>query len=203
MAGPIYVTSDQLKRWLKLPSNFTDDDDLVDSALRAAHEWIYKETGNRRFDLDAVATARTFSPSRRQVPTDDGMYRFLIDDVGSAAGLVVEHGTTSGGWTAVTDYEVGPYDALAKDEPLTWLERLAPWPCYGAERLRVTARWGWPAVPEAVVTACYIEAGRLYRRRASPEGVIAGAEWGAIRVSRSDPDAAKLLTTVGDPASFA
>lgn len=61
----------------------------------------------------------------------------------------------------------------------------------------VVARWlprpadGWP--PDHVQGAVML-AGRVYRRKDSPAGVVPfGADAGAVYVSRNDPDVAMLL----------
>jgi hypothetical protein len=60
-------------------------------------------------------------------------------------------------------------------------------------RVRVTARWGWPSVPDGVAQAAALLAARLYRRKDSPEGVLGSSEWGAVRVARFDPDVEGLI----------
>ncbi|MDX2921298.1 hypothetical protein PV370_25695, partial [Streptomyces sp. NE06-03C] len=59
--------------------------------------------------------------------------------------------------------------------------------------VQVTARWGWPAVPDEIVQATLIQAARLYKRKDSPEGVTGSAEWGVVRLSRRDPDVWALI----------
>jgi hypothetical protein len=44
--------------------------------------------------------------------------------------------------------------------------------------------------------ATLIQALRLYKRKDSPEGVLGSAEWGTVRVSRLDPDVAKLVESL-------
>ena len=63
------------------------------------------------------------------------------------------------------------------------------------ENVEVTARWGWPSVPQAVVDATYIRAAAIVRRKDSPEGVLGGFDGGgAVRVSIfNDPDLVRLL----------
>lgn len=126
------------------------------------------------------------------VSTCDGEV-LIVSDIGTAAGLVVETGTTAAGWTAVTDYETLPDNALADGKPVTRLLRTdGVWP-RGSTRVRVTARHGWPAIPDKVVEATRIQAGRLYNRPGSLEGVAGNAEWGAVRVVRVDPDVRALI----------
>jgi len=63
----------------------------------------------------------------------------------------------------------------------------------GQVSVEVTAKWGWPAVPDTVKQAALMLASRLYGRKASPMGVIGVGDFGPVRISRSDPDIAFLL----------
>jgi hypothetical protein len=168
----------------------TDDrDDLISAAITAASRLIDARTG-RRFYLDATASARTFRIQGRTY-CDGRAYNLLVDDIGSASGLIVETGSVfSTSWTATTSYAVGPDNALAKGRPVTSLLSLVGW---GYESVRVTAKWGWPTVPDEVAQATQLLAARLYRRKDSPQGVIASGDWGSVRVSRVDPDVEALI----------
>ncbi|SCL43276.1 hypothetical protein GA0074692_6801 [Micromonospora pallida] len=98
--------------------------------------------------------------------TVDGL--LLVDDIGDIADLVVESGTGSA-WSPVTGYDTGPDNALATGQPITTL--IAPPGGYWAgPRVRVTARWGWPAVPDEISRAALLLANRLYMRKDSPAG---------------------------------
>jgi hypothetical protein len=60
--------------------------------------------------------------------------------------------------------------------------------------VRVTAKWGWPAVPYPINQACILQAARIYKRYDSPLGVAGFGDLGAIRVSRFlDPDVAQMV----------
>jgi hypothetical protein len=178
---------------LKLSMKITDNawDDLLFQALAAASRGIDTVCG-RRFYLDGVATSRTYIPRGRTVCDHSGD-RLLIDDIGAAGGLIVETGS-GGSWTATTDYEPGPENALARGRPITSLLRSSSsWSGSATARVRVTAVWGWPAVPEEIVAACMIQSARLYKRKDSPEGVLGSAEWGVARLTRIDPDVAASI----------
>lgn len=177
---------------LKLALGITDSarDSLLNKAMTAASRAIDKRTG-RRFYLDAAASARTYNPFERVVCDERGEL-FLLDDIGSTTGLVVETGSGST-WTAVTDYEASPDNALADGMPITGLLLASGTWGTGRTRVRVTARWGWPAVPDDIQQACLLQSARLYRRKDSPEGVAGGAEWGLVRLPRLDPDVLALV----------
>jgi hypothetical protein len=168
----------------------TDRDALLNLALAAASQAIDDFTG-RRFDADATATARVYRTAGRVRRGRDGAL-LLIDDVSSLTGLQIEVGY-SGSYSVATDFETAPDNALVRNRPITGLLRPASsWPT-ALGRVRVTAKWGWPSVPDVVEQACVLQAARLYRRKDSPEGVVGNAEWGTLRVSRVDPDVQALL----------
>lgn len=178
-----------LKEMLTVETADTTRDDLLNKALSSASRSIDRATG-RRFYLDATATTRTYNPTGKVV-CDEAGARLLIDDAGAEPTLVE---TGSGGsFTAFTDYETGPDNALVRGRAITSLLSPSSSWGYGTARVRVTARWGWPAVPEEIEQATLIQAARLYRRKDSPEGVTGSAEWGVVRLSRRDPDVWALI----------
>jgi hypothetical protein len=61
--------------------------------------------------------------------------------------------------------------------------------------VRVTAVYGWPAVPAEVNMATVIQASRLFKRLDAPLGVMGFGDMGVVRVSRyADPDVEQLLS---------
>lgn len=187
---PVYATLAELKHTMGITD--TERDTALAGKLAAASRSIDKTTG-RRFWLDAAARPRVINPRRRVVADEDGQ-RLLTADIGDDAGLVVETGRT-GAWTVITAaVEAQPTDALQQQLPVTSLLRLGgTWPAGGGQRIRVTARWGWPAVPDEVHEATLILAARLFKRKDSPEGVLGSSEWGVVRLSRRDPDVLALI----------
>ncbi|MFJ8163816.1 head-tail connector protein [Streptomyces sp. NPDC096136] len=184
-----YAALSVLKQMLGVEDSDTSRDVLLTSALAAASRSIDTATG-RRFYLDPVASPRTYRPADRTV-NDTGGARLLLDDAG-ADPVTVETGS-AGTWTALSDYETGPENALARGRPITSLIRASGRWGTGPARVRVTARWGWPAVPDEIVQATLIQAARLFKRKDSPEGVTGSAEWGVVRLSRRDPDVWGLI----------
>lgn len=166
----------------------TERDELLASAVASASRSIDKMCG-RRFWLDGAASARRLNPHNKVLTDSDGQ-RLLVPDIGSLDNLLVEVGSGSS-WTDVTssvevaepELEGWPYTSL-----LRWT-----WPVGLRMRVRVTARWGWPSVPDEISQAALIQASRLFKRKDSPEGVMGSADWGVIRVSRTDPDVAALI----------
>lgn len=184
-----YVSLDLLKEALKISD--AGRDNLLTQALDAACRGIDQHCG-RRFYPDTAATTRTYS-TRDRVITRDDLDELLVDDIATTTDLAVETGTT-GAYTALdlADLDYGPDNAVARGHAITGiLATKGGWP--SRYRVRVTARWGWPTVPDEVAQAALIQAARLYRRKDSPEGVVGSSEWGVVRVTRLDPDVQALL----------
>ena len=175
---------------LKLALQINDDarNSLLNNALNAASRSIDDHCG-RRFYLDADTSQRVYRPDNRVAGEV-----FLVDDIATETGLLVEVGNASDGWVSVTPSDYDPENAVARGEPITGLV-LEDGLCFGSrDRVRVTAKWGFPAVPAQVVQAALILAARLYRRKDTSEGVLGSAEWGTVRLSRTDPDVAELVS---------
>jgi hypothetical protein len=163
----------------------SSDDVALQAALTRASRAIDRKTG-RRFWLDPAPVARVYGTTGRV--TIDGL--LLIDDLGDTTDLTVESGSGLS-WTATTDYETRPDNAISDGEPVTALAAgIGYWL---GPRVRLTGRWGWPLVPDEISQATLILANRLYMRKDTPEGVKGSAEWGAIRLSRWDPDVETLV----------
>ncbi|WP_157251041.1 head-tail connector protein [Nonomuraea typhae] len=183
-----YATLADLKEYLAITDNARDN--VLFNAIAAASRAIDKKTG-RRFWLDGSVVQRTFNPYGRVVRDERGEL-LLVDDIGSASGLVIETGS-GGSWSAVTGYETTPDNALLDGRPVTGL--LLATGTWGTRtsRVRVTARWGWPAVPDEIEQATLLQASRLYKRKDTPEGVAGSADWGLMRVPHLDPDVRALI----------
>ena len=179
-----------LKSKLNIEPTDTSRDALLNKAMAAASRAIDRATG-RRFWLDPSPVARTFNPRGRVSCEADGEL-FLVDDIGSTVGLVVETGSGAS-FTPVTGYETSPDNALLDGQPITGLLKVSGTWGIATTRMRVTARFGWPAVPDDVAEAALIQASRLYKRKDSPEGLMGNAEWGVVRLSRRDPDVWNLI----------
>jgi hypothetical protein len=179
-----------LRQRLNIPDDDTSRDALLTKALAAASRGIDKACG-RRFWLDTEPVTRTYNPRGRVVCEDDGEL-LLTDDIGDTTGMVIETGYGVS-FTPVTGYETSPENALLDGQPVTGLRLVMGVWGIATTRVRVTARFGWPEVPDDVAEAALIQATRLYKRKDSPEGVTGSAEWGVVRLSRRDPDVWNLI----------
>jgi hypothetical protein len=186
----LYATAAELKTRLNITDTARDAE--IRDALEAASRDVEQDT-SRVFYLATATSARIFNPRNRQLPTAEGM-KLLVDDIGSTNGLLVEVGTASTGFSTITGWEYGPDNALARGQAITWLLRTyIPWTYYPLQRIRVTAQWGWPAVPAQIKQATLIRAARLFKRRESPDGTVGAGDFGVIRVGRYDPDYDSLI----------
>ena len=183
-----YCDLTDLKAWLSIPD--TDDDPILSAAAPAASQWIDAYTG-RSFTV-ASGTSTYYIE-----PRDTG-WVVQVPDFASTSGLVVETTSDHSTWTATTDFQPYPLNSTRYSVAFPYDEirflSAPPWPYDARPTIRVTAAYGWTAVPTAVEQACKIQASRWFRRKDTPEGIAAGAEFGAIRVnSKLDPDVCALL----------
>jgi hypothetical protein len=190
MPAPLYTDKPTLKLALNINTSDTARDSLLDTALKGAARAIYRRTGQRRFDKDAAPTTRILFTEGRVV-WDRALCRFrlMVPDIATDTGLLVQDETG----TVNYDFEVVYPDDPAY--PITDLARGA-WP----RKVKLTARFGWPEVPEDIVQAHLLQAMRYYRRKDSPEGIAGSAEWGLVRVPRIDPDVEEMIQDYCFPA---
>ncbi|MFF0510960.1 phage gp6-like head-tail connector protein [Streptomyces sp. NPDC004250] len=188
-----YVTAADLKAQLGIDPDDTTKDARAARAVKAASRAIDRATGRagHGFWLDEAPTARSYRLDGRIVCEGDGDV-LLVDEIGDTAGLLVE-ASSGESWSAVTGWETRPDNALADGKPVDSLLRVGRTWGLASTRIRVTARFGWPAVPDDIAEAAMIQASRLFKRADSPEGVMGSAEWGVVRLSRRDPDVWNLI----------
>lgn len=193
-----YTDLDGLKSWADANNGAgmtSADDALLENVATAASRTVDHYCG-RRFYLDTVVSAKRYRMSAPYVP---------IDDIGDLTGLVVETGSTDGAtWTATTNYDLEPLNGTMDGEAWAY-ESVVLYDCSSRwwrtrtrPVLRVTARWGWPAVPAAVAQATVMMATRFFQRRTAWAGVAGfDASGVAVRLSKTDPDVAAMLDPYG------
>ena len=186
-----YATLAELKSYLKIDDSM--EDTLLENIVEAASRSIDR-IANRRFYLDANASARTFRPQ--------SLLRVIVDDIGSSTGLVVktdpdETGTYQTTLTLNTDYILEPVNAAQKGRPWTYITIVSgesfSLPTTYRPQVEVTARWGWPSVPDDINQATLILSADLYKRKDSIGGVLGLSELGAIRMSPLGRDISAIV----------
>ncbi len=176
-----YATLAELKSYLKIDDAM--EDTLLEHIVEAASRSIDR-IANRRFYLDSSATARTYRPN--------DLLRVFVDDFGSTSGLVVKTDPNSAGTYQTTlvvntDFITEPVNASQKGRPWNYITIVSgesfSLPTNYRPQVEVTARWGWPSVPDDINQATLILSADLYKRKDSIGGVLGLSELGAIRMS--------------------
>lgn len=167
-----------LRAWVGIAD--AADDTRLNDALNSAIAQVDELCG-QTFTLAATATTRIFAPC------DAGL--LVLPDhspIGSTAGLVVKIGPGDGTFPttiAAANYQTEPLNALAIGEPITRIRLISGTFTTGhAATVEVTARWGWPDVPEPVREAVLILAAEGWKLKDAPLGVAGFGEFGAIRI---------------------
>lgn len=192
-----YATLTEIKTFLSISDNV--DDTLLEGMVEAASRSIDR-IANRRFYLDANASARAYRVSSPVI--------LYTDDIGTTSGLVVKidedgDGTFETTLTLNTDYIMDPLTALDLGRPYTQVTMVTTsqsfpiFPGLFQNGLRpgvqVTARWGWPSVPDDINQACLILTADLYKRKDSPGGILGLGDLGAIRMSPLGRDVTAMV----------
>lgn len=186
--APNYCTSDELATFVR---QTTPDDERLSLAIAAASRAVDRAT-RRQFGQVAAPEARYYtaryhgSTSRWVVEIDDLMTVTGLAVAVDAAGAETYTST-------ITAHSLRGRNAAAEGRPWTSLAVLASsdvQPSDDPDAVKVTAQWGWTAVPDAVKQATLLQASRLFSRRDSPHGIAGSPEAGSeVRLlARLDPD---------------
>lgn len=207
----LYCTIEDLKEELGVSD--TGDDSKLTRSISAASRQIEGFTGWPRFWHDANPVAREFyadSPRTLYLLEDE-----VGDGIATATGLIVKvdsdgDGTFEQTLTIGTDFLLLPRNAAQRTPawPYTELAAALPsssyyWPCgIGRPSVQITAKWGWPTVPDDVMKACLIQAAELFKAKDTAFGVAGiNSEFGVMRVRPSlHPTAVALLAPYRKPA---
>ena len=187
---PNYTTTSLVKASLGIPSGTTSEDAYIEDAIDAAEDEI-NNFCDRTFVADGSATARVYQPSTNVLVYTDDFY--------TTTSLVVKQDDSNDGTYGTTLTITEDFIVVGNSAPVNCIRSVSsPFPRYTSNRptVQVTAKWGYKtAVPAAVAQAALILSARLFQRRSSPLGVMAGVvnDFGPIRVSRIDPDIQRLL----------
>jgi hypothetical protein len=192
-----YATLAEIKAYLSISDS--TDNDLLESLVESASRSIDR-IANRRFYADSSASARTY-----RAYSDVFVY---VDDISSTTGLVVAidengNGSYSKTLTLNTDYILDPLTAASLGRPFTQLTMVSNtemWPIFPGitqnglrPGVQVTAKWGWPSVPDDISVACLTLTADLYKRKDAPGGVLGLGDLGAIRMSPVGRDVASVV----------
>lgn len=200
-----YCSLAQIKAEMRIDTSDTSDDNRLELAVAAASRQIDAHTG-RRFWRDASVRVREYFPDSPMV--------CHVDDISTTDGLIVQvddddDGTYETTLTLGTHFILLPLNAADEVpvEPFTELRivdttGVVPFPLrHLFPGVRVTARFGWPAVPDDVTKACLVQASQLFK---ASDAVFGAAQFGeagvALRVqARLNPMAEALLEHYSKP----
>lgn len=192
-----YCTQDELKSYLRISTGSTADDAEIDFAREAASRAV-DQAANRSFGLTS-AEARHYTPfyDRRR-----GRWTIDVNDFPSTSTLAIvvddDDDQTFDVTISTTAVRLYPFNAADVGRPyekiiITSASTSAP--IAGEGTVQVTAKWGWAAVPDAVVQATLLQASRIFSRRNSPYGIAGSPEVGSeLRLlNKVDPDVDLIL----------
>lgn len=202
-----YATLAQLKAEVGIQVSDTLSDPMLEVALNAASRQIDKHTGwPHGFWQDSSVVAREFY-------TDDPNCLYVPEGISTTTGLIVktdldQDGTFENTLTISTSFICAPVNAADQVpvEPYTELiivdYQTSYFPTSYNLRpgVQVTAKFGWPAVPDDVYKACLIQATQLFKASDAVFGAIQLGDGFATRVGRGlNPMAEALLTAYCRP----
>ncbi|MGH3493354.1 MAG: hypothetical protein ACRDQ1_08980, partial [Sciscionella sp.] len=190
----LYATLDELRSRVGITSpDDTTDDVKMTNALTASSRGIERTCG-RVFNDAGSASARVYYRDTRCL--------VRVDDFSTTTGLIVEtdqddDGTYETTWSSA-DYQLEPLNGVVDGQPGWPFYRIravgaGPFPRRGRRpSVRVTARWGWTAVPSPVHEVCLIVSEELTKLKDAPFGIAGYGDYGAVRV-RQNPIAMGML----------
>lgn len=162
-----YATMAMLKAELNIGQADTSYDTKLEMALNAASRQIDRHCG-RRFWQDPAVVQREYYA--------DNAYDCFTDDISTTTGLIVKvddngDGSYATTLTITTNFILLPRNAdhEVPDLPFTQIRLvdsgITAFPIWSSGRpgVRVTAKFGWPAIPDDVEKACLIQATQLFK----------------------------------------
>lgn len=186
-----YLTDDVVHAWIG-DTGVAFDVPLMASTNLAVTAAIDTFCG-RTFIADSTATARLFRPT--------GPCFVEIDDCYEITSVTVDDGDTATYSTTLTtaDYVTTPLNGVGPNRrtgwPTTGLQTTTTYtfPTWNRNpAVKVTAKWGWSAVPDDVKQAALLLFAELYNAKNAPLGAAGVAEFGPTLI-RGNARIAQLL----------
>jgi len=190
-----YTTLAAFQAYANMSTVTADETTTIEQAIEAASRTIDR-IANRRFYIDAAATARLYR-------TTD-FYTLYVDDIGSTTNLAVNldadgNGNYTDTLTLNTDFILDPVTAPQLERPFTRITMVGadtfPLPISRRPQVQVTAKFGWydGTPPDDIVEACLILSADYVKRASSVGGVLGLSELGAIRMSPLGRDISAIV----------
>ena len=190
---PVYTDVATVKTYLGLTG--TQWDDEIADDIASAARWIDQS-------CDQFFYETTTNQTRGYIPQNPGYC--ITDPISQFVSLTAQDSV----WTRDSDFMLEPLNNDLQGQPFTAIRTIARpfiftqaqipagWAGFDG-RVYVTAKFGWPAVPNQIVQANKIQAARYFHRKNAPLGVISFSNEVAARMARADADALALLEAFG------
>lgn len=191
--APDYITGDDLAAELRIDD---DVDDVQLARWATSGSRAVDDHCKRQFGQVAAPEARLYTPAWSKSRC---MWLVQIDDTMVTPTEVAVEQYAAGVFVVVTGSVLRPFNAPAKNRPWTELalpDTAAVGSVFGRQgSVRVTAKWGWAAVPTEVKEASFLQASRFAIRRDSPYGIAGSPDTSSeLRLlAKVDPDVAVSL----------
>jgi hypothetical protein len=216
-----YITNGQLTQWMMNDQTAsTIESSQIDMAIDAASRSV-EEYCERRFYLDAQTSSRVFwaqhptacfvddigDVTGMVVQTDengDGVFETTwatTDYQTEPANAIVRNRpiyslratrarlfprfTNQGVWVGVTAASTFFFSEGVSALPSARLE--------GQQLIQVSAKWGWPSIPEPIVQATLLQAAMIYTAKGAPAGLVNSADLGSMRYPAGLHPQARIL----------
>jgi hypothetical protein len=173
--APAYCTADDVANWIGDDAEANAAEFLL--SIESASRAIDQKT-NRQFGQVAAPEARYYTAKYHR-----DLCRWVIDtdDLMTITGLVVAVDDDGDGTYSdvITAYDLTPINAAPIGRPWTRVEvknNSAITPRGRHNGVKVTARYGWSAVPEAIQLGTMIQAARLFARRDASVGALSSKQ---------------------------
>ncbi len=184
-----YCTLAEVKSALRISDS--TDDSLLEKAIEGASRRIDGYTG--RFFYQQTATIQLYARDIYALQLQNDLVSITTlktDDEGD--------GTFNTTWTANTDYQLQPLNAVLQSRPYNRIVAVGgkTFPIMILPDLpgvEINGVWGWSAIPDDVREACVLLSMRGFARYNAALGVVGFADM-AIQVRSVDPDVRDLLS---------
>ena len=186
-----YATLTELKHADVLNFSTTDHDTILETVIEAVSRAI-----------DNECLRHFYSASETRFYTSETSDILFVDDISTASGLTLltdDDGdrTYENTWDT-TDYDLLPFNASTDGFPFNMIE-ITPNGNYtfpGTKKgVKITATFGWAAVPKPVNRACVLWSERIFKRYVTPLGQAGATAVGTIvmKMPPPGPDVRALL----------
>lgn len=205
-----YVSMDELKSSINDSSGQDKDDYEVQQACITATTLIHDLCGQHFYQINE---ARTFSY--------ESIFEMFIDPLvpGSITEFAIDYsgtGVYDTVWTEGKDFQTLRYNQkyntrwLGEARPHDYVRviqggtrQMLPfvWAYTQANRVKITATWGWPQIPNNVHHAALLLAVDLLKMKDAPWGIAGMGELGMVK-TQANPEVMELLSKYREPRNL-